>query len=188
MVVVIMKDLPEHAPDGQPEDVTHLPRPGAAERRTYADWPTRPSADAWKGSIGEAAVRCMICGQESRILSAPHLRRHGGTRELYKEHFGIPVRESLMCGEVRAQRQEAMRETRAWECKPGGARYAPRGAAPEDEAPSRSIVMFPTYREDSLPLPGSGEDEGGPPVSLSEDDEFIPCGDEVFTNGFMEED
>lgn len=47
-------------------------------------------------------IVCLNCGRELRQLTNTHLARHGLSAESYKERWGYPRHEGLVCGDLQA--------------------------------------------------------------------------------------
>lgn len=80
-------------------------------------WPVPESPDAWKDSIHEDHVICMICGEKLKLLTKAHLRKHGGDKAEYRRHFNIPFNVPLASDILIEERRRAMSLNKIWKYK-----------------------------------------------------------------------
>lgn len=80
-------------------------------------WPVVTDPEAWKESIHEDHVVCMICGEELKLLTKAHLRKHGGDKAEYRRHFHIPFNVPLASDNLLEERRKAMGRNKIWKYK-----------------------------------------------------------------------
>ena len=105
---------------------------------------TQPHADQtetgttdWKKSITKHAVICLECGTSFKQLSTKHLNQHDLNSRSYREKYGIPQTQSLVCQETRARRQEIVRAVRPWEKSPTNQKAQAETATKASLAPKK---------------------------------------------------
>lgn len=82
-------------------------------------WPEPESPDAWRKSLGKDYVVCMICGEQMKLLTKAHLKRHGADKASYRRHFHIPSDVPLASESLLDERRRAMSLNRIWLYKNG---------------------------------------------------------------------
>ena len=80
-------------------------------------WPVVDDPDAWKNTIHEDHVVCMICGEKLKLLTKAHLRKHGGDKAEYRRHFHIPFTVPLASDDLIEERRKAMTLNKIWKYK-----------------------------------------------------------------------
>jgi predicted transcriptional regulator len=77
-----------------------------------------PAPPDWKKSINKYAIKCLVCGQTFKQLSARHLRQHDLDARTYRQRFGIPRTQALSAKETTAMRRHIVQQSRPWEKAP----------------------------------------------------------------------
>jgi predicted transcriptional regulator len=77
-----------------------------------------PAPPDWKKSINKYAIKCLVCGQTFKQLSARHLRQHDLDPRTYRQRFGIPRTQALSAKETTAMRRHIVQQSRPWEKAP----------------------------------------------------------------------
>ena len=88
--------------------------PGA---RTIQSWPLPTSQDGWKESIQEDYIQCLICGERKKLLTEPHIKKHGGTKNEYREHFFIPPGTALASKKLIERRRDDIKTSEIWKAR-----------------------------------------------------------------------
>lgn len=65
------------------------------------------------GAISKDDIKCCVCGQKFKRLSAAHLKQHGATPELYREICGYKPDQPLMGRDVHKKLMEAVKQAQA---------------------------------------------------------------------------
>lgn len=135
--------------------------------------PPLPTPEEVRKSIGKKAIKCLVCGEEFRLLSAKHLATHGLTAETYREKFGLPKRFGLCCQETKKLRADIIPKDRLLAAR----------TQKKAEAPSEPGEAAPKEKKTRTRKPKATPQEQAPePVEASEVTETFEA-----TEGTIEE-
>lgn len=82
-----------------------------------SNWPVPKDPDEWQESIETDGITCMICHKKFQLLTKAHIRKHGGTKKQYRDHFHIPPDVTLAASGLVEQRRREIEVSRIWELK-----------------------------------------------------------------------
>ena len=64
-------------------------------------------------------ICCLECGTYLKMITVPHLKAHGLTREQYAEKWDIPPKMSLVCKKMLDEKRENFIENKIWTTRKG---------------------------------------------------------------------
>lgn len=70
-------------------------------------------------SVKEKSITCLECGQNFKILTKPHMAKHGMSTAEYLEKWGFKKDTALICKALQRERRKKMREMQLWERRRG---------------------------------------------------------------------
>lgn len=98
-----------------------------AEEEGTAVVEAAPAKQAPRRSIFRNRVICLECGREFKKLTERHLAQHGLNKRSYKDKYGIPRSQKLVCGAVSELRRRQAEERGLGESLAAARRKAKEG-------------------------------------------------------------
>jgi predicted transcriptional regulator len=84
-----------------------------SETGEAAGTPPAPAVDP-KKAIRDKSIDCLECGKRFKVITQKHLATHGLTPSEYKEKWGYPKSQALVCKSLQRERRKKMKEMQLW--------------------------------------------------------------------------